>query len=306
MPTLIIKPALISKKAILNLSWPYKANWDLLNSLNNGCYLSGENEHDMAPQTILLFSLTKLLEYKLSGSALDSSRGKFTNLKVDCQHNSAIITLTTEPTFSAVRKVLSIVSKNFAPAKLTVIYKKYSQLLGIKISPGEFVYCVDEMLKGIKNLSVFCTGTIKIPDGKISSLKDIVDTIKPESADGKAETPKSVTTVLKTWDELKCTSSLDAFLVQQLLNTMQIESHIRDGALIPITGSTKWDTVKSKVDTSRIDRFVEQKLIKLGDKLPDVMRLLCAQTGYFTSSELDKLPSSYTASSIKIILKKYF
>jgi len=87
MPTLSIKPALITKKAIIVLSFPFKANWDLLNSLSNGCYLSGQEEHPhSAPQTVMLFALAKLFEYKLSGNALDSSRGKFT--KRTCHINA--------------------------------------------------------------------------------------------------------------------------------------------------------------------------------------------------------------------------
>lgn len=307
MPTLSVKPALISKKTILVMSWPYKANWDLLNSLNNGCYLTGQDEHPLGVQTVLLFSLYKLLEYKLGATALDASRGKFTSAKIDTQKGHAILTLTTEPTFSAVRKVLTIVSKNFTPAKLMPLYKKYAQLLGIKVDAGHFVYAVDQMVSGAKTLQTFITGTIKVPDGKLANLKELNDAIKPIKADGKSATPASdASKPLVTWDEIDCASRLDAFLVQQLLQTMQIESHVRDGNLIPITGSSKWDTVKNKFDNERIKRFIELKLVKLGAKLPDVMRLMCAASGYFTAGDLDKLPVAYTPATLTAMLKKHF
>lgn len=306
MPALTVKPALISKKAVIVVSWPYKANWDLLNSLNNGCYLSGQDDHPMGPQTVLLYSLYKFLEYKLGASALDATRGKFTSLKVDTQRGHAILTFVTEPTFSAVRKVLSVMSKNFTPAKLMPIYRKYAQLLGIKIESGHFAFCVDEMIKGVKSIDAFCTGTIRVPEGKLPVLSAFVTAIKPEPAEGKAVAPPSESKPLKTWDEIKCNNMLQAFLVQQLLQTMQIESHVRDGNLIPITGSSKWDTVKNKIDADRIKRFVELKLIKLGDKLPDVIRLMCAMTGYFTTTELEKLPASYNIAGITAMLKKHF
>lgn len=306
MPTLTVEPALISKKAILVMSWPYKANWDLLNSLNNGCYLSGQDEYPLGPQTVLLFSLYKLLEYKLGATALDASRGKFTSVKIDTQKGNAILTFTTEPTFSAVRKVLGIACKNFTPAKLMPLYKKYAQLLGIKPEPAHFVYSVEQMVVGAKTLQTFITGTVKVPEGKLSSLKELTGLIKPDKADGKSEPPKSESKTVFTWDEIVCGPRLETFLVQQLLQTMQIESHVRDGNLIPITGSSKWDTVKNKFDTDRIKRFVDLKLLKLGPKLPDVMRFMCAGSGYFTAADLEKLPATYTSASLHVMFKKHF
>jgi hypothetical protein len=307
MPTLSIKPALISKKSVLVISWPYKANWDLLNSLSNGCYLNGQDDHPQGPQTVLLFSLYKFLEFKLDGNALDASRSKFATIGVNSQRGQAILTLETEPTFSAVRKVLTLVSKNFTPSKLMSLYKKFCGLLGMKVDSGEFAWCVEEMIKGIKTLAVFVTGTIRVPDGKLDDLKKIVQSITPDKYDAKSSVPKqSSNKSLATWDEITCASRLEAFLIQQLLSSMQIESHVRDGNVIPITGSSKWETVKNKIDGDRIDRLVEQKIIKLGDKLTDTMRLLCARTGYFSATELDKLPSNYTAANLKSILKKHF
>jgi hypothetical protein len=91
-----IKPAPISKKSVVVLSFTHKANWDLLNSLNNGCFLNGEADYSLSHQTVLLFSLAKFLEYKLGGTALDTSRGKFTDVSVSTHRGHAIFTFTTE------------------------------------------------------------------------------------------------------------------------------------------------------------------------------------------------------------------
>lgn len=305
MPTLSIKPAMIAKKAVVVVSFPYKCSWDLLNSLNNGCYLSGQDSHPLAPATITLFCLSKLLEYKFGATALDAVRGKFAQVEVNTQRGNSIFTITTDPTFSAVRKVITVVSRNFTPAKLFPLYKKYSQLLGVKPEQDHFAHSVAELVKGAKTIQCFVTGTVRIPDGGEKTLQGILAEIKPEGAGaGKAPTESKVDTV--AWDEFSMSTRLDAFLVQQLLKTMQVESHCRDGNLIPITGNQKWDTVKGKVDKDRIDRFVDQKLMKLKDKLAPAIRLMCASTGYFTASDLDKLPASYTESGLKSQIKKHF
>jgi hypothetical protein len=307
MPTLSIKPALVAKKAVVVMSFPYKASWDLLNSLSNGCYLSGQDSHPQAPATITLFCLAKLLEYKFSATALDCVRGKFAQVDVNTQRGTSIFTITTDPTFSAVRKVITVVSRNFTPAKLFPLYKKYAQLLGVKPEQDHFAHSVAELVKGAKTLQCFVTGTVRVPDGGEKTLKGIIDEIKPDSlGTGKAPPNMKTDATPVTWDEFQVGSRLDTFLVQQLLKTMQVESHCRDGNLIPITGSQKWETVKSKVDKGRIDRFVEQKLMKLKDKLAPAMRLMCASSGYFSASDLEKLPASYTEAGLKAQLKKHF
>lgn len=310
MPTLTVKPAPLAKKSVIVMSWPYTANWDTLTSLSNGCYLQCSSPAAHQIETILLFSLVKMLEYKLTGTAIDAVRGKFCSISADVQKNHAILTLTTEPTFSAVRKVLTVVSKNFAPSKLMPLFKKYAQEMDIKADPAHFNYAVAEMAKGLKSLSVFVTGTIRLPDDGLKALKSALDNVNPELS-GKGVKPPAPKqgdegyTEVKV-DEFAMGDKLDTFLCQQMLKTIQTESHVRNGNLVPITGSSKWDTVKAKVDKDRISRFVELKLLKLGDKLPGTIRLMCASSGYFTSPELAKLPESYTSASLTAILKKHF
>lgn len=307
MPTLTLHPAPLKKQAIIVMSWPYKANWDLLNSLKNGCYINCESAaHPAAEATVLLFSLYKLLDYKTSASALDASRAKFAEIKVDVQSNQAILTMTTEPSFSALRKILTITAKNFTPAKLGPIYKKYMGELNLKSDMEVFNHEVDQMIKGIASGHVYATGKFAVPVGKDKMLKEIVSDIKPASTGGKSKSPTAVTATAIEYDEVKCGSRVEAFLIQSLLQTMQIESYIRNGNVVPITGSSNWKTVKGKIDSDRIKRFVELKLMKLGEKLPDVMRVICACSGYFTAGELDKLPANYTAASITAMLKKHF
>lgn len=305
MPTLSIKPAPVTKRAVVVMSWPYHASWDLLNSLNSGCYLSGQESQPQVNTTVLLFALAKYIEYKLGATELDAVRSKFTQLDVNVQKNTAILTFRTDPTFSAVRKVVTVASRNFAPAKLFPLYKKYAQLLDVRPEPEHFAHACSEMVKGAKTLQAFITGTVRVPDDGEKTLQSILAEIKPDSPSG-GKAPTQVKTEQKVWDELAVGPRLDAFLVHQLLQSMQIESHVRDGNLIPITGNQKWETVRGKVDKDRIERFVEQKLVKLGDKLPPAIRFSAAISGYFTASDLDRLPAKYDKAGLVGLLKKYF
>lgn len=307
MPSLTIKPAPLSKTSVIVLSWPCKANWDLLNSLNNGCYLSGQDAHQELETTAMLFSIAKEVEFKLGATALDVVRGKFADVRVDVQKGTAILTITTEPTFSAVRKVITVTSKAMTPAKMYPVYKKYIQNLGEKPDADHFAYVADDAAKNLKGMQVFVTGTVKVPEGGQKALKDVLDNIKPEGAKGKAPPKNSAKqdSVAK-FEEISVGPRFDAFIGQQLLKSMKIESFVRDGNLVPVIGSAKLATVTGKVDAERIKRYVDQKVVKLGDKLPDAMRLMCALSGYFTAQELEKLPASYTAASLTASLKKVF
>lgn len=289
-----VKPISISKKAIIVISLPYAANWYTLNSLQNGCFLNCESSNTSPQKTALLFSMYKVLENKFSGNALDAARAKFATVRVDTQQGNSIFTIETEPTFSAVRKILSLFVKAFQPSKVFQIYKKICSILKVKADSGEFSWCVDEMIKASKQIHFFVTGLVKVPEGK--NLKDIID-LKLEPCEAKAQSVKTEP-IKHPENAIKASSSLDAFLMQTLLNSMNFDSNVCDLNVI-ISGNRT-----AKVDTARIDRFIDQKILKLGDKLANIMLLLCAKSGYFTAEELNKLPTSYDSKKLKASLSK--
>lgn len=298
-PTLVIKPSPVKKQAIIVISWPCKAQWDILNSLEHGCYINCTEEvKSGADTTVALFAFSKMLEFKLKSAPLEASRTKVSYLNCNVQRGEAILTISTEPTFSAVRKVLTVLSKNLYPDRLTPLHKKYMSLLGLKFQPEQFVWAVNHLVDGIGKMNIFVTGAVKVDATKTSTLQDIIKTIRPEKMSGKSTEPQAAKPE-SPQSEIKCSTKLEAFVVQQFLQSNQIESHVRDANVVPVTALKKFDT-------PRLKKFVELKLLKLGDKLGDVMLVLCALSGYFDAGELIKLPTKYDAASLEGMLKKHF
>lgn len=299
MPTLTIKPSPPVKRAIIVLSCPYKASWDLLNQLKNGCYLSS-NASTFSPCAVLLHCLKLHIDDKFNATPLESTRSKHADITVDIQKNNAIFTIYTEPSFTAVRKALDITFKNLTPNKLQSRYNRYVQTLGEKPDSGHFNYAVSEFNKGAKAMEVFITGTIRLPDDGEKRLKDVMNLHLEET--GKAIPLDSKD---NSREEISTSNKFDAFLVQQLFRTISIESYVINGNVIPIKGTSSLETIKNKMTSERIERFIEQKIMRLGDKLENNILFECASTGYFTSGELSKLPKC-TKASLVSSLKKYF
>jgi hypothetical protein len=67
---------------------------------------------------------------------------------------------------------------------------------------------------------------------------------------------------------------------------MQIDSKLCDNVL--------YSRQNPKIDKDRITRFVDQKLLKLGNKLSNVLLFLGASSNFMTASELNKIPNTLT------------
>lgn len=256
---IVVKPVTLSKKSIITISWPYDADAQTLK--NPQCSTR------KLQQSIVLLSLVQFLDYKINGSLNDTLKSKFAQVEITSHDGHSILTLTTEPNFSAVRKVLSLVSKYFQVSKCLAVIKRHT--LG-KLNLQEVHWCMDELSKGLQKADVFITGSIRVPQGH----KFEIDFVK-ESFTDKKEPPKDNDKDLP--QGYKCKSALEAFMLQLLFKSFMVESSVRDYTVVPI--------VKTKVE--KYEKFAE-KLCKLGDKLGDVLLLEAASSGLFTAQDLNK------------------
>jgi hypothetical protein len=289
-----VNPVLgLKKQAYVVFSFPIKGlNHVFLEHLQSGHVVSPVDKNG-AELSILVFSLFKYLEFKLGGSPLEAMRTKLCEAHLSYQDGEVIMRVVAEPSFTAVRKVLSVVEKNLSPEKLGPIYKKYSAQVG-KHSDALMHGAMNEVQKALAQLSIYITGAIKVPEGK--DLDFSVEKFKVlAGAESPSEFKQADEKMIKVAD-----GPAMVLLAQDLLHTVSVESEIHGSNLLVMTKMPK-------IDGDRIDRFVDQKVVKLGEKLRDVLLLVAAQMGKFSAPELEKLAKQpLGAAAIKAALKKTF
>lgn len=276
---IVVNPIPILKKSIITLSFNYHADPQLLRQLSAGCCQT------MDAKTILLWCVGEMLKNKFSGSPLDAMRAKDADVCVDVQNNHAIITIVGEPSFSAVRKNLTLLAKYFQPANCANIYKK--------LSPNGFAHACNAMAKATYKIHV--TGGFRVPDGKSFECEIKPDAVKGDMADvqGKHEL-----------QGINCHNTINAYFAHDILAIMNIPSSIYNSHVVPVS-SSKLETLVGKIDTGRIEKFVEQKVAKLGEKLNQYLVVVGANSGLFTVDELKQL-NKITPKEITTGLKSSF
>lgn len=274
----VVKFVPFSKKAIITLSFLYDADSQTMK--NPQC------SNRKMYQSLVLLSLVQYLDFKMNGSLNDALKSKFANVSVQSHNGSSILTIITEPNFSAVRKVLSLVSKHFQVSKCYPLVKKYLSSLKVSNS-NEINWCMDELSKALKKAEVYVTGSVKVPDGK---LKELDVEFSVESFSDKKEPAKSEAISAG----YKCKNALESFFAQLLFKSFMIETTIQDYHVIPF--------VNAKIEKERYVRFAE-KLVKLGDKLEGVLALEAATSGLFTVDELSSLKKMTQGDIVKLYEK---
>jgi hypothetical protein len=289
------------KQAVITISFPISASWHVLNALKTSACEEDNVGYKNAENSVLLYSMYKQIEYKLSASMSDDFKSKFTSSGCDYSFGKFIMSFRVLPTFSAVRKVLGIAAKNMTPTKVNSIYKKF--ITEIFLSPKSFDWASGNVLSALSKVSVSIVGKIKLDSKK---LKTIDDTWKSkrvkEKAKKGAKPDESKRKSDPTEGIVPCTTSFQKFVLKRYLMHNKIDSVVKEKGVLPIIGSMSWAPIKSKLGKASQIKLFSDKQSKLKDKLKDVLTMGAANEGFFAAPELKSIPP--TAAKISEALKK--
>lgn len=267
-----------------------------------------ESKPQGAELSVLLYSLHKTLEYGINGSPSDALKTKMADMKCEVQGKDFIITATTVSSFTAVRKVISVVCKlaSQVVAKLKPTYKKYMDQLGLRMDEEELAAVSELVAAGVRGMRLHITG----PNIDAEKQKALSEAIKAKlsTAAGMGK-GKSPTGGKEPDPEVALKGSkFDCLLMQSYLKFgAKLDSHVCDSAVVPQIMPKRWEAIHGKLrGADKIKRFLDQKLLKLEDKLGDALRMLAAKSGYFTPKDLEDIPAKPTEAQLTAALKKHF
>jgi hypothetical protein len=253
----------------------------------------GVQEEDNSELSIMLYSVFKNCEFQLNSNPANANRSKFADSQC-CYHNGEfIMTFTTQNSFSSVRKVISLVAKSLTPSKVKPQYKRYTQNLGYKFNEDAFKWAASEVADAIKKIKWTVVGKIKLDADKLKALTDKSKPASDKKLGGKKPADKRENG--RVVDMLDCSDAASVMLTDKYLRNQKIDSLVTSSGLKPLIGNQKIDSFKAKMnDKSKIEKFVDQKLMKLKhpkkpDQLKGVLYALAAKSGYFRSQDFATL-----------------
>ena len=293
--TVNFKKSNLIKQGVINVSFPVSASWETFSILNRGCFGSGEPLKN-SEVSVVLYCMFKAIEAKLSATPLESNKSKYTLSRCCYQDGHFIMTFVTQATFSAVRKVATIVAKSLSPDKCGPQFRMYAGMLGIKGASASYGWASDQVASGLNNVAFFATGKVTMKADKVAvlsqSIKKKIVAVKKlggKVPEGHAGRPTAGESLAPT---IKC-SGLGKFLVHSYLKTAKIDSVARDGGMMAIVPN--WETVQKKMKVAAtVKKFIQQKFTKLGPKLGDALLAAASVSGYMTAKQLATIPANPT------------
>lgn len=272
------------KKGVLIISWPCPHDWKVLASLKSQCPVlyTEENIHKYTEESIILYTLFKLCEFKLSSSPSIAKRSKFVDGNISVFNGKVILTFDTQNNFSSVRKLLNIVASTLDPSKTKPLYKKYLKQLNFKYNEDDFKVAATNVHKGMKDIKWLIYGKMKIDSDKKKTLTETLNNkFDPVSFDVKKSSKDNGRPEF-TIDSIKCKSALQALLVDKYFESSKIDSIITHNGIKLYTGVFK-------MEKDKVKKFVKTKILSVGDKATDAMQALAVQDGYFSVEDFKKI-----------------
>ena len=308
----------ITKKVadiIVAISIPFKG-------ICNGCFkrlkanCTGDNTlMKGAEEAALAYAMFETIRDKLSGSILEISKTKASEVNCVSIDGNLVITYHTQGTKTALIKTAGMTLSTMNPMKL---FSKYSEnmkfLSGKGGSKEEFNFVAKKLAEGInKSVYITCVGRINITHEKIKEsmstlLKKLPDIDMPGAketeAPGKRETVKEE----KPYPVIKATGLSSAVLSDYIMNNGAGISVgiIDEGVVIYNHG---WESKHKQLkDKDRITGYIQKKYKKLDDigELNTVFAYLSLCNGYIDSQVASTLIHSKQKSDKFVeILKKH-
>ena len=238
----------VLKQGIVTCSFPCKASWRdiyMLSCKVCGLY-HGVKEEDNSELSILLYSVFKNCEYKLSSNPKDANNSKYADSSCTYHNGEFIMTFTTQNSFSSVRKVIGLVAKSITPDKVKPQYKRYCQNLGYKYDEESFKWASSEVADAVKKIKWTVVGKIKLDAKKIKAMTDKSKLPSIKKLGGKKPSDKRDNG--KVVDMLGCSDSMSIMLADKYMKNQKIDSLVTSSGLKPLIGNQKIDAFKKKMN----------------------------------------------------------
>jgi len=310
----------VSKKLpdiIVSLSVPFKGiSQHCLKKLKSNCV--GDNHLSKGTEeAALAFALFETIRDKLSGSGLEVTKTKASEVNCVSIDSNLVFTWHTQGTKTALVKTVGLALTTLNPMKLHTKYSENMKFLcGKGGSKEEFNFVAKKLAEGIKkSIYITAVGRINITSEKIKDamptlLGKLPDIIMPSVKEIEAPEKRvdKGDALIKPYPVIKATGMASAVVADYIANNSNGMS-VEVGDEGVIIYNHNWETKHKQLkDKDRISGYVQKKYAKLDviGELYTVFAYLSLSKGYIDSQVASTLVHSKLKSDKFVeILKKH-
>lgn len=248
----------------------------------------GASKPTGAELSLLLYAFYGAIEAKLNGSIKDAVGTKMSIVSCKLFERDFVITITGPSNMTAAGKILKYIGKLAAVIpRLKSGYRVLASRLGLRYNDDDYGVAANIITHACKHMQVGIVG-IRINDDKVKLANELVATIIgaiPAGATSGAISPGAEDPnpdMYVRGDKLGC------MLLQAMLAVKTVQAESVSGGISPALLPRQWPAVQKRL-TPHVDGYIESRYMRLGEKLPDAMRIFAARAGYFTPADLRDL-----------------
>ena len=265
--TLFVEATSKVGQVVVCIDFEAKCSFRTLRNLVGGCCCmccgaadgksgSGACFPEQSEQSIVCYSLFKVVERKLAGSPLEVSKSKVGD--VSCGYNGErfFISWQVQGTISATRKSLGLALACLNPSKVYSIYQDYSRAMMHVPNREQFNYAADEIGKSIRR-GVICgvVGKIKVDATKVKDMVEVVAKKLPDIVvDGAKVKPGGHAACNNGVCNIRCTGWQAALLKEYVMSVQRgISLDITSNGICVNAKEARWDAVARKLKSMAKD-----------------------------------------------------
>ncbi len=306
--TVLVMPTKKTSDILVTISFPFEVSKEYLKQLMCNCFAHPAELKENVENTALAFALFETIRDKITGSVLEMSKTKVSNISCYTTGSNFSIKWNCQGSITNFRKTCNIAVSCLNPIKL---YAKYTENIKVLTSKGakkeEFNYCVRKMVESLKDIKIVAVGKININQEK---LQDVFDTVFSKVPS--AEVPPSKGTSIEKhpkheqkYPVIKCNDISAPILADYLkLNAAGISIEVTSqGIVILNTAESKLSALKDK---QRIKDYIVRKCEKLGDEfLPLLVYFSISQNFADAMTATKMIKQKITPKKVEEILIKH-
>lgn len=238
--------------AVVAIELPVSGCGYTLNSLKCGSSNHMAIEFDT---TVTMYAVASIIKNKLAGDPVKSSKFKIANMCCNFFNKSFIMSFTTAPNPTAIKKIVAVVMKNLNPNKVGAKYSALVRSMGETPDMNAFGSACKEINEAISKISVSVSGRVKS-----AKVKEALDKVpkpvveKYTGASGKRTNDMKNTIGKDDLHHISSYSGIDVFIMKNYIEGHGVKV-VNCGNVLFVDPSL---AKKVNLDKDRIKKYYNQ------------------------------------------------
>ena len=172
---ILFHPSNVGSSACVLISIPVgEVSCCVVDMIKNGCPQKLEDVPKGTSMSAVAISLYNCILKKIGVNVVSMAKHKLGASCCNIVNNNLVMSFNTQGNATSVRKVIVDVAKNLSCSTYSH-YSSYMRLLGLRPLREHHDHCLNKLIDGMKDISIFITGKVKLDKDKVIDMSERFD-----------------------------------------------------------------------------------------------------------------------------------